>query len=80
MKDHTGRLVRFGVPGQADLRCIINGCAVEVEAKTTKGKQSDAQRRYQKAVERANGIYLVCTDAGECLDAARTELSKRRPA
>lgn len=78
MKDSSGRLVRFGVPGQADLRCVINGFAVEIEVKTTKGKLSDAQRRYQRAIERADGIYLVCTDAGECLDAARAELSRRR--
>lgn len=78
MKDSSGRLVRFGIPGQADLRCVIDGFAVEVEVKTTKGKQSDAQRRYEKAVERAGGIYLVCRDWEECLDAARAELSKRR--
>ena len=79
MKDHnTGRLVRFGVPGQADLRCVIDGLAVEIECKTKKGKQSDAQRKYERAITRAGGIYLVCTDAEECLNAARTELSFRR--
>lgn len=78
MKDSSNRLVRFGVPGQADLRCVIDGFAVEVECKTEQGKQSDAQRRYEKAVSRAGGIYLVCTDAEDCVNAARTELSRRR--
>ena len=73
-KDKTGRLVRFGVKGAADLRVIINGLAIEVEAKTLKGVQSDAQKQYEKAIQRAGGRYFVCRDAEGCVNAIRSSI------
>lgn len=74
-KDKTGRLIRFGVKGAADLRIIINGLAIEVEAKTLKGVQSDAQKQYERAIQRAGGRYFLCRDAGSCVDAIRESIS-----
>ena len=54
--------------GQADLSLIINGKAVKVEVKCrfTKDRyQNDAQKRYQKNVERAGGIYIIIRDFAE---------------
>ena len=51
--------------GQADLSLIINGKAVKVEVKckwTGDRYQSEAQKRYQKNVERAGGIYIIIRD------------------
>lgn len=48
--------------GQADLSLIVNGKAIKVEVKckwTGDNKQSDVQKKYQKKVEAANGIYLI---------------------
>lgn len=54
--------------GQADLSLIINGKAVKVEVKCrfTKDRyQNDAQKAYQKKVERAGGIYIIIRDFAE---------------
>lgn len=57
---HDGRrLVRYGVPGQADIFCIIKGRFVAVEVKTNTGRQSDKQKLWQRNVERAGGIYIL---------------------
>lgn len=51
--------------GQADLSLIINGKAVKVEVKckwTGDRYQNEAQKRYQKNVERAGGIYIIIRD------------------
>lgn len=51
--------------GQADLSLIIKGKAVKVEVKCkwTKDRyQNAAQKRYQKNVERAGGIYVIIRD------------------
>jgi hypothetical protein len=74
MRDQSGRLVKFGIKGQGDLRCVINGHSVEIEVKTVKGKQSDAQKQYEKIFNRAGGTYLVCTDAEDCLNEVRSRL------
>lgn len=51
--------------GQADLSLIIDGKAIKVEVKCrfTKDRyQNDAQKHYQKKVERAGGIYIIIRD------------------
>ena len=57
----NGRRVRFGVPGQADLRCVVGpkGRLVEIEVKRPGGKQSDAQVKYQKMIENLGGVYIL---------------------
>jgi hypothetical protein len=53
------RLVRFGVPGQADIFGVLDSRAIFLEAKSAKGKQSPAQKAFQEAVERAGGLYIL---------------------
>lgn len=51
--------------GQADLSLIVKGKAIKVEVKCkwTKDRyQNQAQKRYQKKVESAGGIYLIIRD------------------
>lgn len=60
-----GRVVRFGVPGQADLTGILpNGVRLEVETKSTNGRQSPEQRAYQAMIEKFGGVYVLarCVD------------------
>lgn len=59
----NGRRVRAAMPGAADLIACIQGYFVAVECKTASGRQSSAQRRYECAVQRAGGIYLLARGA-----------------
>lgn len=74
--DDPQRIVRVGLPGMADAGMIVAvtitpemvgktvGVAVQPEFKTTKGRQSDAQRNWQSAVEKRGGVYrIVRSDA-----------------
>lgn len=48
--------------GQADLSVIIAGRSIKVEVKclyTMDKWQSTAQKRYQRQIEKANGIYII---------------------
>lgn len=65
---NTGRVVRFGVPGEADLqgvltvacRCgALHGVALALEVKTPTGRQSPVQRRWEQAWTRRGGVYHV---------------------
>ena len=56
-----GGLVRFGVPGQADISGIMrpSGRRIEIECKTTRGTQSKDQRAWQRMIEWAGGLYIL---------------------
>jgi hypothetical protein len=54
-----GRVVKIGVPGAADLIGAHQGRPVAIETKTLTGQQRDNQERWQKAWERAGGIYIL---------------------
>jgi hypothetical protein len=57
----SGGLVRFGVPGQADISGIMrpSGRRIEIEVKTLTGKQSKEQQAWQKMIEWAGGLYIL---------------------
>jgi hypothetical protein len=44
--------------GTADISTTIRGRSVKIEIKQ-KDKQSDVQKQYQAAIERAGGVYLI---------------------
>lgn len=69
--NQSGAVVRFGLPGQADIAGVLRGRHIEVEVKTPTGRQSDAQRRWQTAVERAGGRYVLARSVDEALAGAR---------
>lgn len=54
-----------GTRGTADVSSVIRGMAVKIEIKIGRDRQSDDQKRYQEAVERAGGIYLIVRSFGE---------------
>jgi len=54
------RVVRFGVPGQADLTGILpDGRRLEIEVKSSTGRQSPDQQAFQRIIERFNGLYIL---------------------
>lgn len=50
--------------GTADLHCMIRGLAVKIEIKCryTNDRQSQAQKEYQRDIEKAGGIYVIVRD------------------
>jgi hypothetical protein len=61
-----GRLVRFGVPGQADLTGILpDGTRLEIETKSDVGRQSPEQVAYQRMIERFGGIYVLARSTND---------------
>ena len=52
-----GRIVRFGLPGQADLTGILTGgLRLEIEVKGPEGRQTEEQRAFQRMIERFGGV------------------------
>lgn len=45
--------------GSADISAIIDGKSVKIEVKIGPDRQSEAQKKYQKAVEAAGGMYFI---------------------
>lgn len=77
LPDRTGRHVKFGLKGSADILGCENGRAVAIEAKSRDGKQSVSQRRFQIAWEAAGGIYVLARSGAEAmvfLDLAVTQV------
>lgn len=55
-----GRVVRFGIPGQADLTGILpGGLRLEIEVKGADGRQTEEQRSFQRMIERFGGVYVL---------------------
>lgn len=79
--DNANKLVRVGLPGLADAGMIVAvkitpemigmtiGAALQAEFKTSSGRQSEAQRSMQKAVEARGGVYRVIKSADDMLAA-----------
>lgn len=78
--DQPEKLVRVGQPGLADTMMIVAveidasmvgktvGVAVAAEIKTASGKQSEAQRRWQRAFEQRGGVYEVVRSPDQMVD------------
>jgi hypothetical protein len=77
-RDATGRVIRFGTPGQADIRVILHGQAVEIEVKTPTGRQSKHQKNWQRSVERAGGIYILARSADEAVEKIVCQLKSKQ--
>jgi hypothetical protein len=83
-KHKTGRPVRFGIPGTADIMATIdlgrhrpglvapNGLRPQlllwIETKSARGTQSYDQKLFQRIVEQNGHAYLMVRSAGEVVD------------
>jgi len=72
-RDHTGRVVRAGVTGQADISGILapSGVRIEIECKSPTGKQSHAQRIWGDMIRKHGGIYVVARSVEDVEEALR---------
>lgn len=54
-------MVRFGVPGQADITGLLipSGRRIEIEVKDAKGRQRESQKNFQAMIEKSGGIYIL---------------------
>lgn len=60
------RFVRFGFPGLSDfLGLVRTGRLIAIEAKSERGRQSDAQRVFQSAIESMCGLYVVARSVAD---------------
>jgi hypothetical protein len=78
--DNPKQLVRIGVPGLADTMMVVAvnihpgmvgktiGVAVAAEIKTAQGRQSDAQRNWQRAFEARGGVYQLVRSPEQMAD------------
>jgi hypothetical protein len=64
-----GRMVRFNLPGCPDILGTYRGRFVGIEVKTPTGRQSEAQRRFQAAVLRGGGVYVLARSVDDALTA-----------
>jgi hypothetical protein len=68
IRSDRGAWVSLGPPGIADIVGVIDGRGVFVEVKTKTGKQREAQRKFQKAIEKAGGIYILARSPEEAIE------------
>ena len=66
-----------GQKGTADISAIIRGRSVRIEVKM-KDRQSEDQKNYQQAVERAGGLYWLVRSFAEFLELYREATNEKR--
>jgi hypothetical protein len=70
-------MVKFGTPGAADLSGLLrDGRRLEVEVKTSKGRQSEQQRKFQAMIERFGGVYILARNADDAEAQVNAHISK----
>lgn len=57
-----------GTPGVADIIGIYGGNFLAVECKTAKGRQSDDQKAFEKAVKNKGGVYILARNLDDLAD------------
>jgi hypothetical protein len=61
------RPITFGLPGSGDILGVTHGFGFALEAKTDTGRQSDQQKKFAVAFERAGGRYGLFRSADEAV-------------
>jgi hypothetical protein len=68
----SGKYIKgTGTNGTADISATFKGKSIKIEIKM-KDKQSEVQKEYQQAIERAGGIYFICHTFDEFLEKFNT--------
>jgi len=67
-KNNKGGFYRYGVVGGTDIVIVIGGQYIGVECKVGKNKQSPGQKEFQKALEKANGLYWLVYTIDELIE------------
>ena len=68
-----GRWIDLGPEGISDIVGFLpGGQIVFIETKTRRGRQRESQKRWQAAVEKAGGIYIVARSGEEAIEKIKT--------
>jgi hypothetical protein len=59
LRDHTQRLVRYGLPGSSDVLACIGSRFVAVECKVGADRQRKNQADFAAAIRKAGGVYVL---------------------
>lgn len=73
------RIIKFGIEGSGDILASLAGRLAWFETKTETGRQSDAQRRFEAAMQRLGIIYELVRSADEAEARARYHLDRSAP-
>ncbi|MCP4541683.1 MAG: hypothetical protein GY832_31510 [Chloroflexi bacterium] len=64
----NGQPVSFGFPGAADITGILpDGRRLEIECKSTIGKQSAKQKKFEAKIKANGGVYILAHSVDEML-------------
>lgn len=64
------RVIAFGLPGSPDILGILRGGRwLGIEVKAAKGRQSEQQKRFQRAAEALGGVYVLARSVEEAVAA-----------
>lgn len=59
LKTEYGSFVRFGAVGSPDIFVVKDGFIIGLEIKSKVGKQSPAQKEFERAIKEAGGEYRI---------------------
>ena len=69
LRDERGRLVRFGLPGSADILGILKGGRfLAIEVKSPTGRQSEQQHNFERMVRNMGGLYILARSVSDVLE------------
>lgn len=72
----NGRPVKFGLEGSADIIGCSSGRPIAAEVKKKGGRQQENQKNFQRAWEKAGGLYFLVRSVDEMRQAFFTSLLK----
>jgi hypothetical protein len=72
------RVIRFGVPGQADISgVLIDGRRLEIEVKTPTGRQSPQQKAFEAMIKSFGGVYILARSLADAVAGVERALYRR---
>ena len=57
----------YGSVGSPDVICVVNGIFIGIEVKSSTGRQSAMQKRWQEALEEAGGTYILARSVDDVI-------------
>jgi hypothetical protein len=67
------RVIQSAPKGTPDLLGVWNGCALAIEVKVAKGRQSHEQKMFQRAWEARGGLYILARSVDDVLKRISSE-------
>jgi hypothetical protein len=66
-----------GIEGGPDIQGSLHGLWIGIEMKSKTGRQRESQARFQRAVEKAGGIYIIARSAEQAIQCLEQALADR---